>query len=391
MRSSVPCISALLSVVLSASATAQDAVSRGTFVVRLGADTMAIESFTRWPDRIEGVLVRRSPVTRVHHYVVRLGADGLPGRFDDTLRHADGAQAASGPRRFTAEFTADSVFLQVQADTLVRRRIAVSRGFPTLPESYALYEPWLAWMRATGTDSAAISLFAPAGGPAGRLPVRVVSRDSVRAWFFGAPLRLRVDAAGRLLALDGRATTLKYEVTRVDHTDLSAIATSFATRDAEGRALGVWVSPRDTARATVGRAMLWVDYGRPAARGRDVFRDGVLGDTLWRTGANAATQLEVSHDIELGGRPLAAGRYTLWTRATPDNSRYELVVNSQTGQWGTQHDASRDLFSVPLRRQSLAESQERFAIAVEATGPGTATLALRWDRTQLSVPITAPR
>ncbi|HSA57331.1 MAG TPA: DUF2911 domain-containing protein [Gemmatimonadaceae bacterium] len=379
--------SVLLLAVMHSASGAQAPVSRGTFVVALGVDTIAIESFTRWSDRVEGVLVRRSPVTRVHHYVVRLGDGGLPRRFDDTLRLADGAAVTTGPRRFSVDFREDSAIVEVQGDSLLRRRVALAFGFPALPESYALYEIWLASLRARGVDSAAVGLVGPAGGPAGRLPVRLVSPDSARAWILGAPLRMLTDAAGRLLALDGTATTLKYEVTRVEHTDLGGIAASFAARDAAGRSLGLWVSPRDTTRATVGRATVIIDYGRPAARGRDVFRRGVLGDTLWRTGANAATQLEVSQDVEIGGRPLPAGKYTLWTRVAPDNSGYELVVNSQTGQWGTQHDPARDLFRVPLRADPLAQGVDLFTIAVVPSGPAAAALVLRWDRTQLSTPI----
>jgi hypothetical protein len=54
-----------------------------------------------------------------------------------------------------------------------------------------------------------------------------------------------------------------------------------------------------TVQAAVGSAHLWIDYGRPALRGRDVWANGVLGDTLWRTGANAATQFRTDVDLVL--------------------------------------------------------------------------------------------
>jgi hypothetical protein len=133
----------------------------------------------------------------------------------------------------------------------------------------------------------------------------------------------------------------------------------------------------------VGRDTVWVDYGRPSARGRQVFAsNGILNDTLWRTGANAATQLWVKHPIRLGGQPVPAGKYTLWTLALP--GRYQLIVNKQTGQWGTMYDPAQDLVRVPLAAAALPEHVEQFTIVVDSA------LRLRWANTELSVPISAP-
>jgi hypothetical protein len=139
---------------------------------------------------------------------------------------------------------------------------------------------------------------------------------------------------------------------------------------------------------TVGPARIWIDYGRPARRGREVFTHGVLGDTLWRTGANAATQLETSAPLELGGVTLPAGRYSLWTHFGA--SVAELIVNGQSGQWGTQHDPARDVLRVPLRAVPLEQPVEVFTIVLEGDG-GSTVLGLRWDRTELQVVLRPPR
>jgi hypothetical protein len=137
--------------------------------------------------------------------------------------------------------------------------------------------------------------------------------------------------------------------------------------------------------AVVGPAHLWIDYGRPALRGRDVWAHGVLGDTLWRTGANAATQLRTDVDLVLGGRMIPAGTYTLWTATT---GGYQLVVNKQVGQWGTVYDSKQDLVRVPLQERSVATPAERFTIAVEPQTSG-ALLAFTWGVKQLTVPVAA--
>jgi hypothetical protein len=93
-------------------------------------------------------------------------------------------------------------------------------------------------------------------------------------------------------------------------------------------------------------------------------------------------------DLVLGGAAIPAGTYTLWTATTP--SGYSLVVNRQTGQWGTVYDATRDLVRVPLRESSVASAVERFTIELAPQSDGVVLLALTWGTKRLSVPI-APK
>jgi hypothetical protein len=146
------------------------------------------------------------------------------------------------------------------------------------------------------------------------------------------------------------------------------------------------MSVRDTVRATVGRANLLVDYGRPLRHGRTIFGGIVPFDTVWRTGANAATQFRTDVDLSMGGVTIPAGTYTLWT--VPSRSGpWKLVVNRQTGQWGTVYDPARDLARIDLRTETVSTPVERFTITVEPQGDG-GILAIAWDRTRASVPFT---
>jgi hypothetical protein len=138
-------------------------------------------------------------------------------------------------------------------------------------------------------------------------------------------------------------------------------------------------SPRDTAVATIGAATVLVDYGRPSRRGREIFGALVPFDAVWRTGANAATTLVLGGDVELGGRPLDAGTYTLYS--VPSRNGWTLVVNGQTGQWGTEYDAGRDVLRVPLEVSRAPAPVDTFTIAVEGDASG-GRLLLSWDTLQ---------
>jgi hypothetical protein len=85
---------------------------------------------------------------------------------------------------------------------------------------------------------------------------------------------------------------------------------------------------------------------------------------------------------------IPAGTYTLWTTFTQESAT--LIINSQTKQWGTEYDAERDFVRIPLDREDLAESVERFTIAIEPTPTG-GVLRLSWDLTSFSVPMRVVR
>ena len=350
--------------------------------MRLGTDTLAVERYARVGGRVEGDVVNRSPVVRVTHYVVDVDPSGRVTRAELATRRPDGSLLPNTAKSAVMTFRGDSVRSEVltAADTTARFAARVPAGaVPSLANSYAMYELALMPLRAARASSGAVVQYAPGGAPS-TLKLSL-DGDRVTMDYFGDPVAITTDAAGRVLAVDGTRSTNKVLVERVATADVAAIATSFASRSNMGVA-----SPRDTVRATAGGAELWIDYGRPSARGRTVW-GGLLVpyDAVWRTGANAATQFSTSADLVIGGATVPAGKYTLWTWATPDG--YQLVVNKETGQWGTDYKAGQDLVRVPLTAAPLATPVEQFTFAVDPA-PNGGTLRMRWGDKQLSVPFT---
>jgi len=358
-----------------------------TLLVRLGADTIGVEQYTRTPTRMEGVLVQRAPFTTIARYSVELGANNAPVRAEYSLRRGDGTTITGQMQSLSVRYSADSVTFVGHRSNGDTARAAAASGelLPYLNGSYGLFELPLARLLATGRDSATFSIVPLSWGARGTspLPVKLIGRDSARISWFGYPLYLGHDARGGLLWADGSQTTIKIRVDRVPAMQLDTLAREWSARDVAAGVAGP-ASTRDTARATIGSAHVWVDYGRPALRGRNVWVNGVLGDTIWRTGANAATQLRADAPLTIGGATVPAGIYSLWTRAVPGGG-YELIINKQAGQWGTEYHPDRDLARVPLRETTVAAPVERFTIALEPQG----ALVMTWGTKQLSVPITA--
>ena len=360
----------------------------GAFVVRLGADTTAVERWTRTATatgtRIEGDVVNRSPVARVSHYVVDLDAAGRPTRAEIRTRRPDGTPMPNAALGAVYTFRGDSAYAELQMpDSVARFRAPVAAGtIPSLANSYAMWEVALRALRAAKRDSGSISLWGAGAPSAQALPARMDGASAATVTYFGDPVSVRFDGEGRILGVDGTRTTNKVVVERVRDLDVAALAQSFGSRAALGQ-----TSPRDTTRATLGAAQLLVDYGRPSKRGRTVWGGTLVPyDAIWRTGANAATTFVTSADLVIGGQPVPAGTYTLYTWPTAQG--YQLVINKQTKQWGTEYKPEMDLVRVPLTSTPLSTPVEQFTIAIEPAGASAGTLALRWDTLQLAVPVT---
>jgi hypothetical protein len=357
-----------------------------TLLVRLGADTIAVEQYTRTANRMEGVLVQRSPFTTIARYSVDIGANNAPAHAEYSLRRGDGTTITGQMQSLSVRFGADSVTFVGHRSSGDTTRAAATAGevIPYLNGSYGLFELALNRLLGTRRDSATFALLPLSWGARGTspLPVKLVGRDSARITWFGFPVYLRHDGRGTIQWVDGSLSTIKVRVDRVAAMQVDTLAREWSARDqAEGVAGPA--STRDTVRTTIGMAHVWVDYGRPALRGRNVWVNGVLGDTIWRTGANAATQLRTDADLTIGGASVPAGIYSLWTRTTPNG--YQLIINRQAGQWGTEYHPDRDLARVALRESVASVPAERFTIAFDPQG----ALVMTWGTKQLSVPISA--
>lgn len=246
----------------------------------------------------------------------------------------------------------------------------------TLPTSHQILA---AALKQPG-DSIAVSTYSPGGRALGMTVVRRYRGDSASISFFGNTIIVKFDPRGRLTSLSGERTTIKVRLVRVDAPpDIEAAAARLAAAEKAAGAPPVAMSPRDTARGAIGAAALMVDYGRPSLRGRTVLGSSIIQyDSVWRTGANAATQFKTTAPITLAGIKLDPGMYTLWTMFTRNGVL--LIVNRQVGQWGTQYDATKDVARGPLKTEALATPVEQFTIRIEPKDASPGNLVMEWDK-----------
>jgi hypothetical protein len=376
----------LIFLLIPCSLAAQNTPPTGAFIVRLGTDTTAVERFTRSGNAYQVEQALRSPRTSFRHTHLELAPSGEIATVHLMFHSID---QPAGPLLGSTQLTygsGDSATVeQKRGDSATTRRVPARVGaIPSLPQSFLAYELAAMRMRSAKADSMTVTLVNPGGDPT---PV-VVTRLGSDSMTFQLPFltyRARVDAAGRITRLyQPRGTSVE----RVLDVDVNQVAKAWAALDASGKAMGP-LSPRDSVSARVGDAVISVRYARPKKRGRTIFGDIVPWDSVWRTGANDATVMTTTHDIEIGGTSVPAGTYTLFT--IPSRSGGTLILNRETtrdGQplAGTEYDARHDLARIPMRATTLATPVEALTIEVTPGDARAGVIRIAWDKRQMTVP-----
>ena len=359
---------------------------RGAFVVTLGQDTTSIERYTRERDKLVVEMVGRSPRVLRRSFTYTYDKGALT-RFEMVVV-PPGSEVPT--QIVKGRVDGDSLRTETQSGTAPVVNSAV--GFPKGTLLVAGTSPWAGYeaevrkLTQAKADTLGGRVLYLGARDSERYLIRRVGRDSVELTNTRADgFRFRVDKEGNLLGSRAFAGTFQVALQRVPWPDLDATSVAFQSREQAGSGLGS-LSPRDTVRTTnAGGAAITLDYGRPAKRGRVLYGSLVPYGQVWRTGANAATQIRTDRSLDFGGTVVPAGFYTLWT--IPGLDGWKLLFNSQTGQWGTAHNASLDVFTINMRVTQLPQVVERFTISIEEQPTG-GTLNLDWDTTRASAAFT---
>ncbi len=128
-----------------------------------------------------------------------------------------------------------------------------------------------------------------------------------------------------------------------------------------------------------------IQYSRPSMRNRKIFGGLVPYDQVWRTGANAATSMKTTANLNIGGTTVPKGSYTLYT--LPGQNSWKLIISKQTGQWGTEYNQGQDLARVDMKVTQRPSGLELFTISFDKTGGDSGTLKLDWENTIASVDV----
>lgn len=364
-------------------------VERYGFLTMLGRDTISVESISREGNTFTSDEVDRFPEVRVRHTVVDLDEHGSIQHLEMNI-HTPSEPPGQRERKVVADIKNNKIHLSKTDSTGTVNRDFVSDGsivVAHVPQMYGLYELYFtaAFKQASATKPAHVIPVQMRqfyiDREFDRFPlghVTVTPRENGKSeithdWLAGTG-EAAMDSAGNLLSYSGARTTYDVHVQRLTTVpDVKSIASRFEEKE-NGKAKSL--SVRDSVSSQIGNSVFTLEYGRPLMRGRTILGGLVPYDRVWRTGANAATQFTTTSAIKLGGLLVPAGSYTLFT--LPHVSGVDLIVNKQTGEWGTEYNGSLNLGTARLISEAATTPVEEFTITIKPTDSRHGTLVLEW-------------
>ena len=145
--------------------------------------------------------------------------------------------------------------------------------------------------------------------------------------------------------------------------------------------------------------MIMITYGRPHAvhprkggEARKIWGGLVPYGKADRLGADEATTLINEHPIEVGGKTLPAGAYTLYI-IPAETGASKLAFSKHIAKWGVPVDETQDVVRVDLKKETLSENVPQLTIEIENTPPRSMNglIKIKWEKTQFSAPFTMKR
>ena len=132
-------------------------------------------------------------------------------------------------------------------------------------------------------------------------------------------------------------------------------------------------------------AYVKITYSKPQKLGREIFGKLVPYGQVWRTGANEATEITVTKNVQLNGSLLKAGTYSIFS--IPNKDKWTIIINTEVGLWGSyNYNSKMDEMRFDVPAQQIASgSTEQFTIQFDQRNE-LADLIISWDRVKISIP-----
>jgi hypothetical protein len=168
-------------------------------------------------------------------------------------------------------------------------------------------------------------------------------------------------------------------------------------------------SPAGTSATQLGEKGRWLEItaGRPIKRGRDLWGSGpgygktllAGGATVWRAGANVSTRLKTEAPLEIGGKTVPPGEYSLFIDLK-SSSEWTLIVSSwgakkgggdpaKDALWGAyNYTPDKDVARVAMKLEKLPVSVDQLTWNFADVTPTGGKIVLMWDTVVATAPFT---
>ena len=109
----------------------------------------------------------------------------------------------------------------------------------------------------------------------------------------------------------------------------------------------------------------------------------------WRVGANENTTITFSHDVEVEGQPLAAGKYALFM--APGEEEWTVIFNRNSSAWGSFfYDPDLDALQVTVKPEKTDFFREWLTFEFDDRQLDTALAVMHWEHLRVPFRISVP-
>lgn len=140
---------------------------------------------------------------------------------------------------------------------------------------------------------------------------------------------------------------------------------------------------RGHAKATVGRAHVSIDYGRPTLKGRTPLQMIQPGQ-IWRMGADIPTTIDSDQDLLFGNTRVPKGKHILLARLA-EPGKWFLVVSNKSAN---QYEPGAKLAEVPMKLENANNPLEELTIQLSSRGK-QGFIEVGWGGSRLVASFTA--
>lgn len=144
-------------------------------------------------------------------------------------------------------------------------------------------------------------------------------------------------------------------------------------------------SPGQTIKQDFGISTIELTYSRPSMKGRKIFGDLVPFGQVWRTGANGVTKIKFADDVTIGGQPLKAGEYAIYT--IPGEKEWDVIISKGVNNWGTEYKQDEDVARFKVKTIKMDQPLETFTMQFANIKSNSAELHIMWEKTAVAIPI----
>ena len=118
-----------------------------------------------------------------------------------------------------------------------------------------------------------------------------------------------------------------------------------------------------------------IAYSQPSVKGRTIGVDiEPMKGQVWRMGANEATTIEFDKDVQIEGKTLPAGKYSVFGVANEKD--FTIIFNKAHKIWGTQYEQNKaqDALQITVTPEKAEAFSEQLTYTIDREGK----VALTW-------------